>query len=175
MTRNLYLFIFGASLPLLSLAVLCFFILWVSLSAHYLGKRPWRDVNILLFAVALFFVLRYTVLFRTPNESYYISFSLLEKLRKVKDSWDLDREIFMNALLFFPLGLSVPQLIYRVNAWKTFRNTILFAFLLSFCIEFLQYVLSSGTAELSDLLLNTSGAAIGALPVLIAGKIKKHS
>ena len=79
----------------------------------------------------------------------------------------------MNALLFFPLGLTFSQIIYRESAWKAFKNTVFFSFLLSFGIEALQFAFSCGTAELSDLLLNTFGAAVGALPVLIAEKLKK--
>lgn len=173
MIRKIFYSIFGYNLYILSGVSLVIFVIWVILSAKYSGRRFWRFVNALLFAVILFYALGITLVKRDLSRNYYISFSLLDKLRRVKDSHDLYREIFMNALLFFPLGLSVPQLIYRENAWKAFRNTVIFAFLLSFCIELLQYALSLGNAEMSDLVFNTLGAAVGACSILISHRRRR--
>ncbi|MDO4982690.1 MAG: VanZ family protein [Eubacteriales bacterium] len=174
MIRKIFLYIYGCNLYVLSALMLLFLLLWTLFTVRYSGRRLWRSVNILIFAVTLSYALCLTLLARSRGE-YGVSFDLIGKWMYIKEHLDSRREVVMNAVLFFPLGLSFSQLIYRGNAEKTFRNTVLSALFLSFCIEFLQYVLSSGTAEISDLLLNTSGAAIGALPVLIAGKIKNHS
>ena len=173
MILKIFLYIYSSNLYILSAVILAAVILWTLFTVKYTGKRLWRGVNILILAVTLSYALSLTLLTRTRGK-YDVSFDLIGKWIYIKEHPDSRREVMMNAVLFFPLGLSFSQLIYRGNAKKTFRNTVISAFLLSFCIEFLQFVCSCGTAELSDLLLNTLGAVIGALPVLIAGKIKKH-
>lgn len=160
--------VFAADLKLLVAIALMTAALWFFLAMRFSERKIWKNINIFLFAASLFVVFRFTLM-RRGSEDYYISLSLLEKLRKVKGSHDLDREIFMNALLFFPLGLSFSQTVYRGDAWRAYRKTVLFAFLLSFFIEFMQFAFSSGNTEMSDLVFNVLGAAIGALPVLFAG------
>ena len=73
---------------------------------------------------------------------------------------DLRRSIFMNVFLFFPLGLTLPFTV--PEKWKKkVLITIVFAFLLSFTVEFLQYYYHLGRAETDDVICNTLGTAIG--------------
>ena len=67
------------------------------------------------------------------------------------------REMFMNALLYYPLSLSLSIFLGR---WS-----ILVAFLNSVLIESWQYLLGSGLAQGPDVVMNTLGAAIGVLRV----------
>ena len=48
--------------------------------------------------------------------------------------------------------------------------TIVFAFLLSFTVEFLQYYYHLGRAETDDVICNTLGAAIGTLSYTLERK-----
>ena len=63
--------------------------------------------------------------------------------------WD----IVLNILLFIPLGFLLGD-----KGWKA----ILYGFLLSAFIEFLQYIAVLGYCEADDVLNNTIGAVIGA-------------
>lgn len=87
-----------------------------------------------------------------------------------KTNRDLRRSIFMNVFLFFPLGLALPFAL--PEKWK--KNefiTIVFAFLLSFTVEFLQYYYHLGRAETDDVICNTLGAAIGTLSYNLGKKL----
>ena len=64
-------------------------------------------------------------------------------------------EVVLNALVFLPLGLYLSML--GMKAWKA----ILLGFGLSLLFEALQYALSIGAADVTDLLMNTLGTAIG--------------
>ena len=67
----------------------------------------------------------------------------------------LMRETAMNVLVFIPFGFYLNML--GVPGWKTvFRG-----FLLSFAFEVCQYLLAIGISDMTDLLTNTLGAAIG--------------
>ncbi|WP_040427858.1 VanZ family protein [Corynebacterium ulceribovis] len=62
-----------------------------------------------------------------------------------------------NMVLFVPLGLLAYQLIGSV------RRTIFLGFALSLAIETVQFLFALGISDTDDLILNTAGAAIGAL------------
>ena len=67
----------------------------------------------------------------------------------------LMRETAMNVLVFIPFGFYLNML--GVPGWKTvFRG-----FLLSFAFEVCQYLLAIGISDMTDLLTNTLGTAIG--------------
>ena len=65
-------------------------------------------------------------------------------------------EVALNALVFVPFGLYLAML--GMKAWKA----ILAGFAVSLLFEALQYVLAIGAADVTDLLMNTFGTAIGA-------------
>lgn len=69
------------------------------------------------------------------------------------------REMLMNVILFYPLGLTLTVLI---GSWS-----IVVAFVLSFGIEVWQYVAGTGVAQGSDVLMNTLGCVVGAVPYFI--------
>ena len=64
-------------------------------------------------------------------------------------------EVVLNALVFVPLGLYCSML--GMKPWKA----ILLGFAVSLLFETLQYALSIGAADVTDLLMNTLGTAIG--------------
>lgn len=72
----------------------------------------------------------------------------------------------MNALLYYPFGLSLTVLI---GSWS-----ILVAFLTSTLIESWQYLSDSGLAQGTDVVMNTLGATIGVLPYLIVKQVVKR-
>lgn len=134
-------------------------ILWTILWSCFRRYRKfWIIFNVIVFLIILYLVLRYTVLYRTPsNDHQFMFFAPFNS--------EFYRELLMNVLLFYPLGLTLTVLI---GPWS-----ILVAFILSFGIESWQYIAGTGVAQVSDVLMNTLGCAIGAVPYLIRFFLKK--
>ena len=78
-------------------------------------------------------------------------------------------EVVLNALVFVPLGLYLCML--SMKTWKA----ILLGFCLSLLFEALQFALSIGAADVTDLLMNTLGTAIGAGLYLLLRRIAKDA
>lgn len=115
-------------------------------------EKLWKILNAFLCLIALYLVLRYTVLYRVPsiNRQFMIF---------APYSSEFYREMLMNMILFYPLGLTLTVLI---GPWS-----IVVAFVLSFGIEAWQYVAGTGVAQGSDVLMNTLGCVVGAVPYFI--------
>lgn len=70
---------------------------------------------------------------------------------------DYKKQIFYNVLLFIPMGIFIPW--FRNTG---FRKTVLAGMLISLCIELLQpWVTLYRVCDITDLITNTAGAAIG--------------
>lgn len=81
------------------------------------------------------------------------------------------QEIFLNVLIFMPFGLYLSML---KPHWPFFKK-ILPIFLVSFLFESLQYALSIGATDITDLLGNTLGGLLGILLYqLIVWGLKDH-
>ena len=75
----------------------------------------------------------------------------------------------MNVLMFFPLGLLIGC-VFKNISWK---KVLIASLCLSVLIEFLQFLLKRGFAELDDVMHNTLGAVIGfGLYVSVATLVK---
>lgn len=127
----------------------------------YVGRKRDRIVKtiaVLHFLPAIYGILSFTVLSRTPSITRNFVFA-------ASYTNEFYREMFMNALLYYPVGLSLTVLI---GPWS-----ILAAFILSSSIETWQYFAGTGFAQGTDLLMNTMGAAIGSIPWFAARWLKK--
>ena len=122
--------------------------------------RMGKTISAILFFVAIYGVLSYAVLGRTPSDNHTFVFA-------ASKGSEFYREMFMNALLYYPLGLSLTVLI---GPWS-----ILISFILSILIELWQYLAGTGVAQGTDVIMNSLGAAIGALPWIIVYFLKKHT
>ena len=112
-----------------------------------------RFVSILLVVVALYGVFDHSVLKRSPSDDHqFVWVSAYNS--------EFSRELFMNGLLYYPLGLTLTVLI---GPWA-----ILAGFLLSLSIESWQYFAGTGLAQGTDVIMNTLGCTIGFLPWFIA-------
>ena len=72
------------------------------------------------------------------------------------------RELLMNVFLYFPLGLTLGELIGWHRIWL--------ALVLAIVIESWQYAAGTGMAQVTDVICNTLGAWIGG----IAFQKRKH-
>ena len=89
-------------------------------------------------------------------------FKLLQK------AWSENREIFrslfLNVLLFEPMGAALVHLLPDKWSWRVrIMTTVLIGLAASLTIEYCQFRYSLGNAEADDVICNTLGALIGAL------------
>lgn len=130
--------------------------------------RFWRIGNWILFALSVAAILSFTIFQRTPGAGQLnlIPFSTFVEARVRPE---LYREMLMNVLLFFPLGLSLSSALpARFSLLRRFGLTVLAGFCMSLTVELIQYVFKLGLAETDDLLTNTFGAALGASQLLLS-------
>lgn len=137
--------------------------IFITLCRKYAGKRWLRPGIGGLLAGWFLAVLWTTILSREPGSyesswiplhSYWLLFS--------GGNPEIYRSCFMNAVLFYPGGLLLAELLpQRLR----YRHGMLFAAiclgLFSLSIELCQHFLHLGTAEIDDVLHNTLGAAAG--------------
>lgn len=97
----------------------------------------------------------YKVLGRTPSGLY--QFVVMAPY-----SDEFFRELLMNVFLYFPLGLTLGELIGWHRIWL--------ALVLAIVIESWQYAAGTGMAQVTDVICNTLGAWIGG----IAFQKRKH-
>lgn len=82
--------------------------------------------------------------------------------------------VFFNVLLFFPFGFFLSEFfteVMLVNPVNCLLKVSITAICFSLLLEILQYTFHIGFFELSDILLNTVGAIIGALLALSGRKL----
>ncbi len=133
-------------------------------------KRNRVFTSILLCVYAL--ILIWIVLLKTSTIAELKYLPCERTLNLVPFHYDVEvgthvEEVVLNALVFVPLGLYLCML--GMKAWKT----ILLGFGVSLIFEALQYVLSIGAADVTDLLMNTAGAAAGVCLYLLLRRICK--
>lgn len=73
------------------------------------------------------------------------------------------RNIAGNLMLFFPWGMIAPILIPRLRSVK---KLMLVTAVISMLAEITQFILVIGVFDIDDILLNTTGAALGCILVL---------
>lgn len=76
----------------------------------------------------------------------------------IYEGWQ--RNLFGNIAMFIPIGIVWPVCFKKLN---TVGKTVLAGFGFSLCIEITQLLFYERSSDIDDLILNTAGAAIGAL------------
>ena len=159
-------------IPLLAFLALAFWTAANILIRKKGGKVQgvWRAVTVVLTLASVCCALYFTVFGRAEEPA--LSMPFIRTVEQIKAQPELIREMVMNALLFFPLGLSMPYAIGG-KPKKAVLLTLAFALLLTCAIEWIQYRSHSGNAELSDILCNLLGAAIGSASYLLKNKFAR--
>ena len=136
------------------LIMLFLLILWRIL-ARYIRIDIWKILNLFGAGVSFFLILKFTVLGRTPSGVH--QFVVMAPY-----SDEFFRELLMNVFLYFPLGLTLGELIGWHRIWL--------ALVLAIVIESWQYAAGTGMVQVTDVICNTLGAWIGG----IAFQKRKH-
>ena len=114
-----------------------------------------------------------TLLCREPRDYREYNFQLFWSYQKFFDDIEPQgKQIVCNILFFIPFGVLIP-LCVNGSRKQQFIFTVISACLLSGTVEFLQLFLKLGFAEFDDVFDNTMGAAIGAVVVLMLGRVKR--
>lgn len=86
-------------------------------------------------------------------------------------------EILSNIAIFVPFGFFLSEFLAstrRFSAWRRIGFVVLCSFGLSLCIECLQLILLVGFFELTDLVMNTAGAFVGAVLCVVVSRRRWH-
>lgn len=121
--------------------------------------RPGGVIPALLLALWLAALLALTVLLREPSQTnVLLHFDALADVARLGSVRPLT-DVLLNAALFLPLGLLLPQA--DANPRAPWLNVLSAALLLTAAIEGLQLLFQLGQADVEDLLANVLGAMAG--------------
>ena len=141
------------------------YVIW-TVAMFLLRGKARRIVGVIGASLAVILILAFTVLGRSSETAKDISLIPFISFVNAKVQPEFYRTMFMNMLLFMPLGLSLPYALYdklKHNALLT----ILVGAVLSVVVEAAQYVFSLGKCETDDVLMNALGVLIGVTSYLI--------
>ena len=84
----------------------------------------------------------------------------------------IKKDVVINTMLFAPLGFLLAM---RSKGKRRRPLLLIAAFAISVCAEALQYLLAVGVADITDVICNTVGAALGFALYDISSKLAKGS
>ncbi len=166
-------FVYGQSILGLILLTIFIVVLYAISSYAFLELKSYSIIKAIFLLLSLAVIPYETVFFR-PNNNYEIYLLPFNFLIESRVQPELYRSFFMNALLFVPLGLSMPYVLSKKPYKRNIFITIVFSALLSAGIEFLQYYYHLGRCETDDVIANTLGAAVGTLSYWLYMHILKN-
>lgn len=79
-------------------------------------------------------------------------------------------EIFMNMIIFIPLGIYIEMLFSK---WSTLKK-ISVIFIVSLICEISQFIMAIGASDITDIINNTLGGIVGLLIMYILVKLFKN-
>ena len=138
-----------------------------------MGKSKRRVIAGILLVLYIGFIIYTTLLCREPKDYREYNFQLFWSYQRFFDDVrPQGQQILLNILFFVPFGVLAP---FCVDGnWKRkLVFTVASACFLSGTVEFLQLLYRLGFAEFDDVFDNTMGAAIGAVAVLMLGRVKR--
>lgn len=116
--------------------------------------------------IYMVFMAQLTYFRRMPESRFGVNLELIGQ-----ESLSQFVYLFLNTLLFVPYGFLLGLLTRRGAALKILLVGC-YGFLSSLFIEICQLLTGRGYFEVSDLLTNTAGCLLGALPTLLIGYIR---
>lgn len=172
--RTLDIWFYALKLSTVLLIVLLAIAVWTVLSAFLSEKHRtlWNAISAILL-LAVVSAVAYATLYRTEPIRVLI-LRPFEIFARAKQNREAYREALMNAILFAPIGLTLPYLF--PTRWKCGRKillTVLCGLLFSLALESAQYCFRLGTTETDDLICNTLGTAVGAFHICAVSAVQK--
>ena len=161
--QQIFLYIYKQDLLLLTIISVFFVVFWTKVST-VLSKdyaNNWRWCNSVLLFLSGAIIVCETLLNR--GATFDIQLIPFHSFVEAQTQPELYRSLFMNILLFVPLGLSLPYVLSKKPCRRNVYITIGFSAVLSATVEFLQYYFHLGRCETDDVIANTLGTAVGTI------------
>lgn len=162
--------IYTSSIPLLAAVSFLCLAAWTFVSILFYKKdkeRVFRVISIIIAAFAVVLVYLLGVYGRETGEYrpfYMDPFRLFYEAQLNREAY---RSMFMNVLMFLPLGVSLPYALSFKSVPLTVISSVFTGTVISAVIEIHQYYLIIGQAESADILCNGFGMILGAIPYVI--------
>ena len=121
-------------------------------------KRVKQFINRTVLLGYLTVIIYFTLITKRPQNERLINFTPFWSYGKFFEV-DYQWQIYMNILLFLPLGFLLPLTTDKMKGWFV----VVFAIILSSMIEATQFFLQLGLCEFDDVFHNALGAWIGYL------------
>lgn len=138
-----------------------------------MGKNRKRIIAGSLLVFYIGFIIYTTLLCREPKDYREYNFQLFWSYQRFFDDVQPQgQQILLNILFFIPFGVLVPFCVVGSRK-QQLVFTVILGCLLSGTVEFLQLLCKLGFAEFDDVFDNTMGAVIGAVVVLMLGRVKR--
>ena len=130
---------------------------WIMIMFLFKGNNKNQIIfNRLLLVIDIVLVVTFTISMRSRNETAIICLTPFNALLRGRTSPTNYKQIWINILMFLPLGMSLP------SGFKfSWKQTVAVGFVFSVCIELIQFIAKMGVSEIDDVLANTLGVIIG--------------
>lgn len=154
-------------------------LLWICLGIVFSTEKNeqykiWKYLNVFLCIVAVGLIIKFTLWGRFPGIRELQLFPFSELMSK-KNNDEAVRTMVMNVVLFLPFGLTLPYVIDVIKSnYRKWLFCIVLGFLMSVCIETIQYLFALGRTETDDVICNTFGCALGILADTIVEGMRKR-
>lgn len=155
------------------LAITIWDIIYICLKVNFFkALKFFVYLNKVLLTIFVFVIIFITILSRN---SYIQQIDLIpfNSFIKAQIQPELYRSMFMNIVLFFPIGIFMP-FSFKIRSYKNVLHTLLFALVFSISIETIQYIFSLGYCEIDDVIMNFLGALFGSLSFIISKLIESR-
>lgn len=144
--------------------VIAMYVIWTVVMFLF-RERERRIISCIGLVCASVLILSFTVIGRS-NDKDMVSLIPFISFVNAKTQPEFYRTMFMNMVLFLPLGLSLPFVFTNRIKHKLIVSIICGAFF-SVSVEALQFFFHIGRCEIDDVLMNTLGVLIGVTSYLI--------
>lgn len=175
--KRMLRYIYSRPLSIMILVTMISIWAWAMINKFMLrdehGNRIMKYLNIVVLWGEIIVVLYVTLFSRTAGEREVCLIPLYSFVL-ADEQPELYRSMFMNVLLFVPLGLTMPYVlrlkkICKREVWITFLGALFF----SIMIELAQYLFHLGRVEVDDVVFNILGAIIGCASFFVFDWIEK--
>lgn len=163
-------------LPLYELIIgtTIFIVVWI-MCGYKLPSKIFRICSVLMLILGLVIIVCYTLIGR-PISSHRVILVPFITLQWAISNPEYYRTLFLNILLFLPLGLGLAGVLYSKVSYSICIMIMLTAgFFLSAGIELMQYYFSIGDTEVDDVICNTGGVALAVVALKILKWLKFKS
>ncbi len=136
--------------------------------AHRIRGNLWAFALTAVFCLLLGWIILFKMQFSLRDLDRIRMINLIPFYYEKENAFHFS-EVLMNGIAFIPLG------IYLRLLKRSPKKSVLLGFAFSFALELLQFLLRIGITDITDLLMNTAGTALGVLIYAILSNIFRQT